>query len=245
MSRQLALPFAHLPRFGGADFLQSPSNAEALAWLAHAAEWPQRRLALWGEAGRGKTHLAQIWAARIGACVIDGADVRLAPPDGPLAIDNAETTPERPLLHLLNAAAEAGFPVLLASRAPPGRWPVALPDLASRLRAMLAVEVGPPDDALLRALFARLLAERQIAVSETVQDWLLLRLPRTAAAVRDAAGRLDAAALAAGGAVTRSLAAAVLASCVRASSVGASGVVASGVPGLVGEVACEPGLPLD
>jgi len=64
----------------------------------------------------------------------------------------------------------------------------------------------------LRTLLARLLAERQLAVSEAVQDWLLLRLPRRPAAIREAAARLDRAALATGGRVSRNLAAAVLAS---------------------------------
>ena len=100
--------------------------------------------------------------------------------------------------------------MLLAARTPPARWPVRLPDLASRLRAVTAVEIRPAEEELLRALLARLLAERQISVPEAVQDWLLLRLPRTQAAMREAAARLDHGALAAGRGVTRALAAAVL-----------------------------------
>ena len=75
---------------------------------------------------------------------------------------------------------------------------------------MTAVEIRPAEEELLRALLARLLAERQISVPEAVQDWLLLRLPRTQAAMREAAARLDHGALAAGRGVTRALAAAVL-----------------------------------
>jgi hypothetical protein len=44
-----------------------------------------------------------------------------------------------------------------------------------------------------------------------VQDWMLLRLPRTARAMREAAARLDRLALARGGPVTRALAAEALA----------------------------------
>ena len=97
--------------------------------------------------------------------------------------------------------------MLLTGREPPARWAVTLPDLASRLRATAAVGIGPADDALLRILLARLLSERQVIVPQSVQDWLLLRLPRTAGAVREAAARLDRLALARGGPVTRSLAA--------------------------------------
>ena len=71
--------------------------------------------------------------------------------------------------------------------------------------------IAPAEDELLRALLARLLAERQLAVPAAVQDWLLLRLPRTPAAIREAAARLDHAALAAGSRITLALAAGQLA----------------------------------
>ena len=211
--RQLPLPFDHQPHYAAVDLFEGPSNAAALAWLGRTAAWPQLRLALWGAEGCGKTHMLHVWAARTGGTLLTGAALvgEPAPPQGPLAIDDADTARERPLLHLLNAAAEARQPVLLAGRAPPAHWPVALPDLASRLRAITAVEIGAADDGLLRALLARLLAERQLAVPEPLQDWLRLRLPRTAAAFRVVAARLDRAALASGRRVTRAMAAATLA----------------------------------
>jgi chromosomal replication initiation ATPase DnaA len=210
--RQLPLPFAHQPHFAAADFLTAACNAEAMAWLSRAPDWPQGRLALWGGEGTGKTHLAHIWADRAGATLLHGPVLpQLAAADRPVAVDNADACAERPLLHLLNTAAEAGQPVLLTGRLPPARWTVALPDLASRLRAIMAVEVRPPDDELLRVLLARLLAERQIAVPEAVQDWLLPRLPRTPAAMREVAARLDRAGLATGHRIGRAVAASVLA----------------------------------
>jgi chromosomal replication initiation ATPase DnaA len=211
--RQLALPFAHEAHFDD-DFLPGGANRAALAWVSRG-RWPSGRLALWGEAGSGKTHLLHLWARRAGAALLDGAAVRgpfeaLAMGAGGLAVDDADLAGEETLLHLLNAASEAGRPVLLAAQAAPARWETGLADLRSRLRAASAVELGAPDDALLRALLARLLAERQLAVGEGVQDWLLARLPRTGVALREAAARLDRASLAEGRAVTRALAARVL-----------------------------------
>ena len=171
MSGQLTLSIFGGPRFAAADFHAAPSNADACAWLRRTAEWPNRRLALWGEAGRGKTHLLHIWAERTGAALRDGRwTVRSAGHAArpAVALDDADVVAEeRALLHLLNAAGEAGVPVLLAARhrRPAGRW--RLPDLASRLRAITAVEIGPPEDALLRALLARLLADRQLRAAGT------------------------------------------------------------------------------
>ena len=209
MTRQLALPFTHDPAYDPGEFLRDPSNADALAWLD--AAWPANRLALWGGAGCGKTHLLHVWAARAGGVILPGPGLTGLPhlPDGGIAVDDADRAPERALLHLLNSAAEDGRPVLLAARTAPARWQTWLPDLASRLRAITTVELGAPGDAMLATLFASLLAERQLAVPAALQHWMLVRLPREPAALRAAAARLDRAALEAGRRVSQALAAEV------------------------------------
>ncbi len=217
--RQLVLPFPHEPDYRHSAFLEDDANAAALAWLARTDAWPGGRLALWGGAGCGKSHLLARWAEAQGGQHWSGPRLRgwSRPPladrlgGGGIAIDDADLAPEEPLLHLLNASDEAGCPVLLGARAPPARWPVRLPDLASRLRAITAVEIGPAGDGLLRALLLRALSERQLAVPQPVQEWLLLHLPRTPEAMREAAARLDRLALALGGKVTRATALGVLA----------------------------------
>jgi chromosomal replication initiation ATPase DnaA len=198
MPRQYALPFIRPRDDGEASFIHAPSNAQAWTWLERMADWPQHRLALFGPEGCGKSHLLRIWAARHGATVLEGRELRFAAAPAALAVDDADLAPERDLLHLLNAMAELGRPVLLAARAAPARWPVQLPDLASRLRAMAAVEIGTADDALLRVLLARLLAARQLRVNEELQDWLHLRLPRSQAAMHKAAAALERLSLGAG-----------------------------------------------
>lgn len=198
-SAQLLLSLPVPPRFAEVDFREAPSNAAACDWLRRTSGWPGGRLALWGPAGCGKTHLLHIWARRSGSALLCGGALRGLPelPQATgIALDNADAVEdETALLHLLNAAGEAGLPVLLAARTPPARWPTRLPDLTSRLRAITAVDIGAPEDALLRALLARLLSERQLRVAESVQAWLLPRLPRTAAAIGAAVARLDAAAM--------------------------------------------------
>jgi chromosomal replication initiation ATPase DnaA len=215
MPRQLLLPFDVTPAFDPADFLAAESNQAALDWIARPADWPDRRLLLWGDPACGKTHLLRNWAAAHGAAWADAAMLRGLPdpvPPSGVAIDNADIpASEAALLHLLNTARDNAAPILLAARTPPARCPIALPDLASRLRAILAVHIDTPEPALLRALLARLLAGRQLRVPEPVQDWLLLRLPRTAAAVKEAVFRLEqTAALWDHGQMTRVRAAAIL-----------------------------------
>jgi chromosomal replication initiation ATPase DnaA len=210
-ARQLALPFAYIPRFRVEDFIPAPSNEEARAWLGRTADWPASRLALYGEAGCGKTHLLQLWAERHGALLLGGPSLRRLPELGgspAIALDDADAAPdETTLLHLVNLAGEMRRPLLMAGRVPPARARVRLPDLASRLRSMTAVALRPAEEPLLRALFTRLLSDRQLVLAESLQDWLLARLPRHPAALREAVARLDREAMAAGGRVTRGMAA--------------------------------------
>lgn len=214
MPQQLPLPFPHQPTYTAADFLDAASNEAARSWLDRTEDWPDHRLALWGEPGCGKTHLLQLWAGRRGATVLLGPALHGLPPPpeaAGVAVDDADAVADEPaLLHLLNAAREAQVPLLLAARTPPARWPVRLPDLASRLRAITAVEILPPEESLLQALLLRLLSERQLGVDQGLQEWLLRRLPRSPAALREAVARLDHAAMA-GGKVNRATAAAVVA----------------------------------
>jgi chromosomal replication initiation ATPase DnaA len=209
---QLPLPFQHQPRFGANDFIRARSNLAALAWLE--TDWPERRLALFGAKGCGKSHLLHIWARQTGAILLSGpalTDLDGVPHDGALALDDADTVcDEVLLLHLLNTASDRRLRVLLSGRTAPARWPIRLPDLSSRLRAFTVVEVGQPDDDLLEALLIKLLADRQLLISPTVQKWLLLRLPRSPAVLREAVALLDRESLVSGIAITRQLAARVL-----------------------------------
>jgi len=213
-ARQLPLPLPFAASHDPADLLEDESNRAALAWLRRPEDWPGGRLALFGPAATGKTHMLHGLAAERGWPVLDGPMLRGLPdvPPGPgLAVDDADcAAEEQALLHLLNLCAERRQPVLLAGREAPARWPVALPDLRSRLRAMTAVAVQPPSEALLAALLQKHFTDRQLRVDPGLQAWLLPRLPREAAAVAEAAARLDRAALATGGRLTRALARAAL-----------------------------------
>lgn len=209
--RQLPLPLPIAESFDPADFLEDASNRDALAWLARPERWPGGRIALAGPPATGKTLMLRGLAARRGWPVLDGLRLRGlpdVPPAAGLALDDADCAPEETaLLHLLNICAERRQPLLLVGREPPARWPVALPDLTSRLRATAVAGVRPPEDALLAALLRKHFADRQLRLDPVLAAWLLSRLPREAAAMAEAAARLDRAALARGGGrVTRSLA---------------------------------------
>ena len=86
-------------------------------------------------------------------------------------------------------------------------WPVIIPDLASRLRALPVITLQAPDDAMLRAVIVKLAADRQLAFDESVVGYLSTHIERSFAAARAAVIALDNEALRQRRPATRALAA--------------------------------------
>ena len=212
MSRQLTFELPVRTALGRGDFFISPANALALA--AVEADWPQGKLVLIGPQGSGKTHLAQVWAARVQAQVLPSDLTRVdlsAVSAQALVVEDADRlagpAQEQALLHLHNLSQAAGGRLLLTARTPPARWPTALADLSSRLQAMATAALAPPDDALLHAVLVKQFADRQLTVSPALILYLGSRMERSLAAVGALVAALDARALAERRPVSRAMAA--------------------------------------
>jgi chromosomal replication initiation ATPase DnaA len=128
-----------------------------------------------------------------------------------IAIEQAEQAPERALFHLYNLMRERRGHLLLVSRLPPAHWRIALPDLASRLRAAPAVAVAPPDDELLGSIILKQLADRQLHAGAGVVQYLVSHMERSADAARRIVATLDRKAMAERREIDRRLAADVVA----------------------------------
>lgn len=211
--RQLALALDHAESYAREDFLPGSCNEGALALIDLWPDWPARTVALIGPEGSGKTHLATIWAAAAGARVVSAhslgeTDPRDALATGALVVEDAAANiDERALFHLLNLAREEEAYLLFTGRIAPSVWPVSIPDVVSRLRALPAVMLQAPDDAMLRGVIVKLATDRQLAFDESVVSYLSTHIERSYAAARAAVIALDKEALRQGRAPSRTLAA--------------------------------------
>lgn len=207
MTRQIPLDLGFAPSYAAGDFLVSASNAAAFAWVERWPDWPTPHLALWGPPACGKTHLTHVWRTRAQAIMIDCGALAGASPTSLIgssmtcAIDGFGAGPlapeaERTLLHLHNMIAERRGHLLLCAQTPPARWPVALPDLRSRLAAMSVVAIAPPDDGLLEALVAKLFADRQLVLDRGTIIYMVAHMERSFGAARHLVDAIDRAALA-------------------------------------------------
>jgi len=211
--RQLALALDHAESYAREDFLSGACNNDALALIESWPDWPAKAIALIGPEGSGKTHLATIWAATAGARVISAralgeTEPRSALATGALVVEDAVATKdERALFHLINLAREEAAFLLFTARTMPSLWPMAIPDVVSRLRALPVVTLVAPDDAMLRGVMVKLAADRQLALDESVVSYLSTHIERSFAAARSAVIALDKEALRQGRPASRALAA--------------------------------------
>jgi chromosomal replication initiation ATPase DnaA len=202
---QLVFEFAPQTDYSHDNFLLGENNRAAYDFLHAWPAWPQPTVILVGAPGVGKTHLLQIWQAHSKGMICpvsalqDGFNpLRYA--THPSAVDGADQVAgkigaERALLHLYNLSLQNKQTLLLTAWTHPQHWGLLLPDLSSRLRAAMIIEVAQPDDAMMRQLYQKLFHDRQLVVPDAVIDWLLLRVERSATTAQQVAAALDAAAL--------------------------------------------------
>lgn len=155
------------------------SNADAIRYLRHVATWPVRTAVLTGPRGSGRSLIGRLFAAETGGRVIDG----------PASLSEEE------IFHAWNAAQSSNIPLLIIADAPPSEWGIALPDLASRLRAVPVLTIAEPDDCLARDLIETLFAQRGVALAPEVAAYIVPRMERSYAMLHRIVAALDAASL--------------------------------------------------
>ena len=216
---QLPLPLPVRPALGREDYFVSRSNGLAVALMDDWRNWPNRKLVLVGPHGAGKTHLAHVWAAETGAVIVPAKGLETADipalANGPLCVEDVpviagDRPAEEALFHLHNLTLAQGQPLMVTAQTPPALWPLVIPDLKSRMEGTQTATLPNPDDTLLSAVLAKLLADRQCVPAPDVIPYLVRHMPRSFAMARELVSALDAHAMTRPKGITRALAREVL-----------------------------------
>ncbi len=149
---------------------------------------------LWGGSGSGKSHLLQALchqANRDGNSSIYLEDLPAHAPEILHALDNfsliclddiQQVIESRAwqieLFHLMNAVQNTGVRLLIASKVPAARLSCSLPDLASRLKAMVAVESIEAGDSDKLKILKHKAHLRGFELNNDVARFILGRAPR-------------------------------------------------------------------
>lgn len=215
--QQLVLDLGHRTALDAEDFLLGRSNAAAVALIDRWPDWPAPAALVVGPPSSGKSHLAHVWRSRSGAGLVTAATltetaIAKLETTGGLVVEDIDRglASESLLFHLMNLAREHAASLLLTSRQPPGTLAIALPDLRSRLRAAVMVEIDRPDPGLIGAVLVKHFADRQIAVDPVLVAWLVEHMEQSLAAAAVVAREIDRLTLASRRKVTRTLAAEIL-----------------------------------
>jgi chromosomal replication initiation ATPase DnaA len=214
---QLTLNLAADPGYERENFFVSGSNEQAYAMIELWPSWPDPTLLILGPSGAGKSHLGAIWASIAKAGIQSAAslaadDIEALAAAGPLLLDDADAIgqSEAQLFHLVNLMRERGTALVLTAKTPPDAWGLRTADLVSRLRLAPTAAIGPPDDALMRAVLVKLLIDRQLVVDTGVVGYIALRIERSLDAARSFIDALDREALARQSRISRAIAGDVL-----------------------------------
>jgi len=193
------------------EVVVSASNKAAIEALDAWPAWPGGCVVLVGPEGSGKSLLAAAWARRSGARVIESASMEVEDqPAAPMLFEDADRArADETLFHLINVAA-AGGSLLLTALTRPKTWSVSLPDLRSRLNALVVAQIEEPDDQMLEGVLRKFFRERSIRPSDDVYPYLVRRIERSIPAAKDVVSRLDDLAATGQREITRALARQIL-----------------------------------
>jgi chromosomal replication initiation ATPase DnaA len=193
MARQLRLRLGRPASYSRDEYVQGPSNAQAVAAVDAWPRWHGGALALVGAEGAGKTHLALAWAENAKALILEREAPDISGVAGrPVLVEDVDrgVDPEA-LFHLINLAARKGGGLLVTARTPPAAWSADLPDLRSRLNALPVAEIEPPDDVVLEGVLRKFFRELSIRPPKEVYPYLLRRMERSIPGAREIVRKLD------------------------------------------------------
>ena len=175
---QIALPLPPAREGDPASIVIGKANVGVVDALRDPAGWPFRTAILRGPPRSGKSLLGR-WFEHAGLGE---------------TIDPADAMDETALFHRWNRAQEQGTALLLipeGGNEGDGPWDIALPDLRSRLGAALLLEIGTPDDEMMRDLIVSHAERRALVIGEDALTYVVPRMTRSFEAAERFVAALD------------------------------------------------------
>ncbi len=182
---QLLLKFDYKTNFNEHDFYLSKSNINAFNLINKWPKWQKKILNVSGEKFSGKSHLANIFKSKSKAYLINGKNInnsifqKLKLYESIIIDDFDECKDEKILYSIFNMIDQDSKYLLINSSLPINEIKFNLPDLTSRSKNCLYVQIENPDDELIFAIILKNFSDRQINIEKKIIDFIIKRIDRS------------------------------------------------------------------
>ena len=182
--QQCILPLSITNPYHPDDFILSNSNKDAYnlinLWSLNWGHKPYPgSVLLYGPKSSGKTYLTKIWQELSGAYLLPNNQLvqgELVNQHKAFIIEDIENWPENNILSYFNLINESSKHLLMTTANFSNKFK--LGDIQSRINSIFRLEVGAPDDELIKALIFKLFSINSLKISDQVLNFLLLNMPR-------------------------------------------------------------------
>lgn len=202
----MALNFSYRPSLGRDDFMVANCNLQAVTAIDLWPNWPYFAICIYGPAGCGKTHLANVFAQNVATITHHPYRIPFLKAENitkDLIQDLFNESPyivvedlqnlqnQEALFHLYNTYRDMGGNILFTADVAPARLNFSLPDLRSRMNIVPIYEIEAPDDNMLMALLLKLFGDRQITPSPELLEYLIKNMQRSFSYARKLVEEID------------------------------------------------------
>lgn len=187
--KQLSLPITWSFSRNIRDFVVSDCNRYAFEFLE---KWPfkiqSNFVCIVGEKSSGKTHLAHIWADRLGADFMTSSAIfnkwySIASEENPqkyFVLDDADELHEDLLFfYLYNTIVEKKAFLLMTAKRYPNNWDLKFEDIRSRISTVDVVRIQKPNESAMNSIIDKMLLQRGIQSSQNVIEYISNRIERS------------------------------------------------------------------
>ena len=182
---QLIMDFGYRKNYDENDFFVSKSNYYAFNIIKKWPNWEKRIINIYGEKFSGKTHLANILRIKSKPLYINAekfsekvlVDSKLYET---IIIDDFDNNIEEKFFYsLFNLVDQDNKYLLINSKDSINSAKFLLPDMSSRAKLCLSVEIEKPDDELIFAIILKNFSDRQINLDKKIIEFIIKRINRS------------------------------------------------------------------
>lgn len=199
--KQLTLPVSWSLSFKPEEYVVSECNRYAFDWLE---KWPFRIrenfACIVGNSGSGKSHLAGIWAKRMGAEIFSARskvfekwfEISSHTDNKYFVLDDADMIDDDILLfYIYNTIKEHDAYLLLTAKNPPIRWNIQLADVRSRLLTVNVLNIYKPDERAITGIITQMLKQRGLEAQESIVCYIANNVERSYESINFWINRID------------------------------------------------------